>query len=363
MGLRLAIVGYGVVGPLHAMALRMLPTAFGMGHQEADLVLVVDADPRARERAEAELGLPAISPHDHFIEQYGINAIDCCTPTESHFSTCSLALAKGAAVFCEKPVTGSALASRDLFTLAEQTRLPFGVNFNFRFVPALQKARECVEGGDLGDLRSVRVEYHRSSNLGRWRSGMWEGPRPHRSVLLDLGPHAIDMVHYLFGPIRLVSAQARSGASEATNLSQDDHAKLELQLAGGALGTVEVSKVTPGAANDLSVFAYGTKGTLRFSMENTNLLDIFRHDHGWQRHERLRIYSDGAPSTGGAIPTETPTSVLAWHASSIAAFVRAVIDGTTPSPSIADGLNVDLVLDAARRSLVTSSAWVAVTGT
>lgn len=354
--LRVAIVGYGTVGPLHALAYQTLARTLPGAARTPEVVLVVDPEPASRARASREWSVPAHPPGEDLWEAFGIDIVDCCAPTEQHAALCGEALTAGRSVLCEKPLTGSGEASAPLVRLADSGRGALGINFNFRHVPALREAGRLVRSGALGVVRSLRVEYHRSSNLARHRAGN-PPTGATRGALLDLGPHAVDLVHFLCGPITEVAARTHHHGPAT---SADDIAKLECVLEGGALGSVEVSKMTAGAANDLRVFAYGTEGALRFTTTEPDALDVFRGPRYGSAHQRLRFGVADASLETAVVPAETGSGVLSWHAASLSAFARRVAGEDVSIASALDGLRVDRVLDAARASAVRSAAWVGV---
>ncbi|MEU8928846.1 Gfo/Idh/MocA family oxidoreductase [Streptomyces sp. NPDC048409] len=356
--LRVAIVGYGVVGPLHALAYEMLARTLPGASRTPEVVLVIDPEPASRARASREWTVPAHPPGKVRWDQFAIDIVDCCAPTEKHAAVCGEALTAGRSVLCEKPLTGSGDESSALVALSESGRGVLGMNFNFRHVPALQQARRLVRSGTLGEVRSLRVEYHRSSNLARHQAG--EPPNGvTRGALLDLGPHAVDLVHFLFGPITAVSARSHHHGPAT---SSDDVSKFECSLDGGALGSVEVSKMTSGAANDLRVFAYGTEGAIRFTATEPDALDVFHGTAYRTAHQRLLFGVGDLSEETAVVPAETGSSVLAWHAASLAAFARRTAGEDVLVASAQDGLHVDRVLDAARESAARSAVWTPVVG-
>ena len=358
--LRVAIVGYGVVGPLHALAYRILSTVFPSLQRSATLALIIDSHASARKRASFEQGVPVESSLEPHLEIYGIDVLDCCSPTGFHADVCEAALSKGIAILCEKPLTGKVDPSQKLLRLASDAKTCFGMNFNFRFVPAIQEAKRRILNGCLGKLKRFKVEYHRSSNIERWKKGEWEDRSVERGALMDIGPHAIDLVHYLFGHISELSASVQYYSDDTKNTYPDDIANLNLTLRNHAQGYVEVSKITPGAANDLKIFAYGTEGSIQFSMDNPNNLEIFSGEEAWQKHECIRVIASGGQLETRVIPPETPSGVLHWHTASIASFLTSVSKSCQPSPSVRDGLGVDLVLESSLKSIANGSNTIQV---
>jgi predicted dehydrogenase len=137
----------------------------------------------------------------------------------------------------------------------------------------------------------------------------------------------------------------------------DDVAWLELGLANGARGTLEASKVVPGAGDDLRVEAYGTRGTLIFDTRDPNHLYV-ADEHGGRQIATWSRTAPAASLPGG----EMSSGWIQWHAASIAAFLDALGRGAEPQPSLHEGLQVDRVIDAAFASARQDGGRVEVSG-
>jgi predicted dehydrogenase len=272
-------------------------------------------------------------------------------------------LQAGRALFCEKPLTASLQDSERIVALARERSLAGGINFHFRWIPAIQEARRRIETGLLGDVLGFHMRYYRSSNLRRDRPATWRFSGPGSGVLVDLGSHLIDMTLHLLGPIAAVAARTRTlveqrpGADgQPVPIESDDAAWLQIELAGGGRGTLEVSKLVPGAADDLRIEAYGTSGTLTFDTRDPNSL-IVAEGAGAPGGRSIATWSRAMPPA--ALPSaETPTSTLQWHLASLAAFARSLGDGVSSQPVLQAGLAVDRVLVAAAQSAAQSGELV-----
>jgi predicted dehydrogenase len=210
------------------------------------------------------------------------------------------------------------------------------------------------------------LRYYRASNLRRDRPANWRFTGPGSGVLVDLGSHLIDLTLHLLGPVASVSAQLRTLVGERPGLGgervrvgSDDVAWLQVALAGGGRGTIEASKVVPGAGDDLRVEVYGTAGALLFDTREPDGLIAFEGADAPLGGRRVITASRTSPPA--ALPgPETPTGVLQWHMASIAAYLRALDGGATAHPNLADGLAVDRVLDAAAESAARGGEVVAI---
>jgi predicted dehydrogenase len=366
------LIGYGAIGRLHALCYQMLPLVYPDLPLRPRLAAVATAGAASAERARRELGdVVATTDAMELLRRDDIALIDCCAPTGDHAHLATATLESGKALFCEKPLTADAAASEQLATLAGERGLPGGVNYHFRFVPALLEARRMVEDGLLGDVTGFQLRYYRASNLRRDRPATWRFAGPGSGVLVDLGSHLIDLVLYLLGPISGVSARLRTVVAERPGakgglgqVASYDAAWLEVELAGGGRGSIAASKVVPGAGDDLRIEAYGTCGALLFDTLDPNNLVVAEGVGAPLGGRRIATASRTLPSA--ALPgPETPTGVIQWHLASLAAFLRALdtsppirTAGDPSYPTLAAGLAVDRVLAAAFESAALGGASV-----
>ncbi|MEP7190804.1 MAG: Gfo/Idh/MocA family oxidoreductase, partial [Roseiflexaceae bacterium] len=321
------------------------------------IVAVATASSASAARARRELGdLADTTSFEHLLDNPSVALVDCCAPTGDHARMATATLLAGRALFCEKPLTASLEDSERIVALAQGRSLAGGINFHFRWIPAILEARRLIEAGLLGDVLGFHMRYYRSSNLRRDRPATWRFTGAGSGVLVDLGAHLIDMTLHLLGPIAAVAARTRTLVEQRPDqhgqmipITSDDVAWLQIELAGGGRGTLEVSKLVPGAADDLRIEAYGTQGTLVFDTRDPNSLAVAEGAGAMPGGRSIATFSRTVPSA--ALPSaETPTATLQWHLASMAAFVRALGDGLAPQPDLKAGLAVDRVLVAAAQS-------------
>jgi levoglucosan dehydrogenase len=351
------LIGYGAIGRLHALCYRMLPLAYPDLPLIPQLVVVATASPASAERARRELGdLAVTTSFERLLDNSSVALVDCCAPTGDHARMATATLLAGRTLFCEKPLTASLEDSERIVALAQERSLAGGVNFHFRWIPAIQEARRLIEAGLLGDVLGFHMRYYRSSNLRRDRPATWRFTGAGSGVLVDLGSHLIDMTLHLLGPIAAVAAHTRTLVEQRPAadgrlipIESDDVAWLQIELAGGGRGTIEVSKLVPGAADDLRIEAYGSNGMLIFDTRDPNSLTVAEGTGIAMGGRSIATWSRTTPPA--ALPSaEMPTATLQWHLASLAAFVRSLGDGVALQPDLQAGLAVDRVLVAAAQS-------------
>jgi predicted dehydrogenase len=135
-----------------------------------------------------------------------------------------------------------------------------------------------------------------------------------------------------------------------------DRALLQLRMADGSLGTVEATRFGTGAVNDLLLEVYGERGSLRFSLGDPAWLEVYDAAdatlRGFRKVETVQRYAGQKAPDWTAMPGFVRT-----HTECQYQFLRAIWDDRPASPSLADGLAVQELMDAAGRSAATGW-WV-----
>jgi predicted dehydrogenase len=149
---------------------------------------------------------------------------------------------------------------------------------NYTGYPMIRQAREMVQGGELGRIRLVQVEYAQdwlSENLeetGQKQAG-WRTD-PARSGLGgstgDIGTHAFNLASFVSGLELAELCADLDSFVEGRKL--DDNGHVLMRFAGGAKGMLWCSQVAPGNENALKLRIYGEKGGLEWAQEDPNYL-------------------------------------------------------------------------------------------
>jgi UDP-N-acetylglucosamine 3-dehydrogenase len=179
-----------------------------------------------------------------------INAIHVATPNETHFRIAHEALIQNKHVLLEKPMS---LTSRDAFKLArlaEKSGQILLVGHIFRFNAALDRAREMLEEGQIGDINYIQMSWLDYLN-----------PLPNRDIIFDLLPHPVDIVNFLTGewPSSIYTHSYSYTRSKQTE--NEDVAFIIMELPDKSSAQVTLSWIQPGIKQRL-VTVTGTKGTM-----------------------------------------------------------------------------------------------------
>ena len=363
--IRIGLCGFGFMGKTHLYAVRNLPFFYGENLPfTAEVTTVCTTRPETAKAACAEFGIPRFCTEEEMLSDPDIDVIDICSPNPCHYDTICKALAAGKHVLCEKPLTVTAEEADRVTALADASGLVCGVVFNNRFLSPVMRAKQLIDEGRLGRILSFDFSYLHNSCIDPERRVGWkQTAAAGGGTLADLGPHVIDLCHYLCGKMDWISG--RSQIAFPTHLTKDggtwqtDADEAFYMLCGntdGACGKITVSKLTQGANDELSFIINGTDGSVRFDLMEPNWLYFYdAHavgsplggERGWVRIECVGRYP--SPASGFPSP-KAPVGWLRGHVGSMMSYLGAVVAGGSAAPSFADGAYVMHVMEAARLS-------------
>lgn len=177
--IHVGVIGYGYWGP---NVVRNLSAQEGF-----QVVAVCDQNPEALRRVKQVYPAAECTKDPGEITGSArIDVVAIVTPVRTHYELAKAALQNGKHVFVEKPFTSSSVQAEELIELADRKRLTIMVDHTFLFTGAVQKIREVLDQGVLGNLYyydSLRV------NLGLFQHDV--------NVVWDLAPHDLSIMEYL----------------------------------------------------------------------------------------------------------------------------------------------------------------------
>jgi predicted dehydrogenase len=364
--LGIAMIGYGGIGRVHAMAYRDIPFHYGLPADSFNLVGVATSRAETAQAAAREIGCEVwTTDYRELLARPDVQIIDCCTPNYNHEEIVVAAAAAGKHIYCEKPLAKNVAEARRMVEAVEKAGVKTQMTFNFRFFPAISRARQLIEAGFVGRVFSFRGRYHRASYIDPNKPLSW---RLRKEVsgggaLLDLGAHVLDLINFLLGDFSSVQATLETlikerplaaGSAEKGIVDVDDLALLHVRLTDGPLGLIEASRMGTGATNDLQIEIFGDRGAIRFSIADPGVLEVydvrepdqpFGGLRGFQKIEAAQRYAGQKSPDWTMAP-----GFVRGHAECQYQFIKAVADDTPAAPSMADGLKIQAVMEAAARS-------------
>ncbi|MCY4466850.1 MAG: Gfo/Idh/MocA family oxidoreductase [Chloroflexi bacterium] len=371
--IKIGLIGYGGIGRVHAAAYRAIPFHYGLPADSIQISAVATTRESTARAAADEIGCDEYSAdYRDLLARDDIDAIDICTPNNSHHEIALAAAAAGKHIYCEKPL---AMNESEAFEMAEAVRaagVKAQLTFNFRFFPALTLARQLMAEGFCGRAFSFRGRYHRSSYISADKAMSWRLQREITGggALFDLGSHILDLLYYLLGDFAAVNATLdtlikqrpiAAGQGETAPVEVDDIALLQARLADGTLGTVEISRMGTGATNDVLLEIFGDKGAIRFDLAEPAWLQVYDVREGDRVRGFRKVEAVGRYAGQRAPDWSMPPGFMRAHAECQYQFIRAIWDDNSPEPSFVDGLHIQRIMAAAELSSA-RGGWVDLAG-
>jgi predicted dehydrogenase len=284
--LNVAIVGYGFMGRTHANAYRNVGTFFDVPLQPV-LKAACGRD-AAKVKAYADnWGFESTeSDWRRLLERKDIDAIDICTPNDSHAEIAMAAARAGKWVLCEKPLALDGAQGEEMVKVVEQTKVPNTVWYNYRRIPAVTLAKQLVDSGKLGRIFHYRANFLQdwtiSADLPQGGAGLWrlDVNAAGSGVTGDLLAHCIDTALWLNGPITSVTAMTETFIKERKHTLTGKVEKVGIDDACAFLARFENGSL---AIFESTRYARGHKAlyTLEINGENASI--------GWDLHDLHRL--------------------------------------------------------------------------
>ena len=321
-------VRWGVIGLGGIMNQQIAPAIVNSDHSQ--LVACVGSTP---EKTQAFAQQYRVADCYASIEELAaapqVEAIFIATPNADHHRMTLAAARAGKHILCEKPLAMSIEQGREMVAACRTAGVIFRVAFQIRLEEILQRARDVVQSGALGELRAVLFE--RIAPLrqhGAWRDDPRQG-----GVLFDVAVHLFDQVEWLTGT-KITELSAYSHP-DRRNGSADSTIAILGMLGSGCHVVVRASREIAVAGNDLRI--QGTKGMLTTSALR------------WADEHVLTIRTAG----GETVERFAPTPI---YARQMEAFAREVRSGPVLLAAGEDGVRAIELASAAMQSIDTRSS-------
>ncbi len=327
--LKLAVVGAGHLGRIHARLIKEMP--------DVDLVGVVDPVAAARERVASDCLTQPYADHKALLGR--IDAAVIATPTRFHCAVALDFLRAGVPLLIEKPLAADLSEADELVETAQEHGVLLQVGHIERFNPALEAARP-----HLGQPRYVEAV----------RAAGFTGRSTDIGVVLDLMIHDIDVVLSLVRS-PLVSAAAMGLAVLGR---REDVAQARLEFANGCVAHLSASRVSYSSAPNRQMQVWSERGfaTIDFGNRTANVVTpseaVVRREVDYdalapaeQAALKSRLFSDVLPLKQLAVEQRNAL------ADELRDFADSIRQGRSPRVSGQDGREAVAVADAVLQAI------------
>ena len=326
---RIAVVGAGAWGRSHVRTFAA----------ERGCELTWVCDPSATALAAAH----ELAPHARLSERLedvltagDVDGVVLATPARLHAEQASRVLETGRAALVEKPLALSVDDAETVARAASKSGAPLVVGHLMLYHPAVERLRELIDGGELGDLFYLTST---RANLGRLRSD--------ENALWSLGPHDLSMLDYLVrAPLGAVTARGQSFLQPGIDDVVFATLGFPRPAAAPVMAHVHLSWLSPRKERRLVVV--GSRKMVEFDDTATDKLRLY--DRGFDRPPEFASFAEYLTLRHGdvtipALDMVEPLAAMARH------FVDCVTGAARPRTDAASGVRVVRMLAAAQASM------------
>lgn len=371
--INVGLISVGWMGKVHTRAYSAVPQLYPELGVKTRLLQAADTSHERVKYAIDVLGYETGTiDYRDVLKNPDIDVVSICAPNFLHAEMGKAAAEAGKSFWIEKPVGRSAEETLEVANTASRAGVTTAVGFNYRSAPAIEYARNLIAEGKLGTITNVRGAFFADYSSEPNGALSWRFIRDlaGSGVLGDLMGHLADLAHYLVGPIKEVSALTKTVYTERPKLpmgsathfaviengemapvENEDYAALLVNFAGGAVGTLEASRVSVGPRAEYSIEIYGTEGSLRWDFQRMNELKLALRSAGATigyttiyAGSEFGDFSRFQPGAGTSMGYDDLKVIEAYK------FLKAFTGGEQLHADVRDALLANRVVSAAEKS-------------
>ena len=346
--------------PKEKLRVAIAGTSFGglvqvpvfQSHPRTQVVAVSSGRAEHGEKFARENGVPSnYTNFEEMLDREKPDVVSIAAPPAFHFPMTMAALSRGIHVLCEKPFAMDVEEARKMKAAADHTPVVAMVDFEFRLLPGRAYVTDLVNQGYLGEVRMADFVAHFGyrPEPGDRPFDWWSEESKGGGLLGAFGSHTVDTLQLHMGPPRRIFCELTTFVPErqGQRVTSDDSYSLLIDFQSGARASVQMT--TAAGVDDFRFGIFGNLGQLVL-----RTLDG-RELHGGKRADgpaKLMEIPEKYMFPREDPPLRAPFRQLANR------FIDAIDRGIpSPSPNFEDGVNSQIMLDAARQS-ARIGAWV-----
>ncbi|MCK4925269.1 MAG: Gfo/Idh/MocA family oxidoreductase [Spirochaetes bacterium] len=358
----IGVVGYGFMGKVHSNAYLKIPYTYQEPAAYPLLISMCGRNEKAVIDTARRFGYQHVcTDWKELIEDPSVQIVDNCTPDSMHAEPSIAAVQAEKHVICEKPLAMTVAEAKEMRDEACNAGVKHMLCHNYRFMPAVRLAKKLIEEGELGRIYQFRGVYLQEVGHGPSEvlENVWYATGTRSGVLLGIGSHIIDMARFLLGEMEAVAGMVRtfntsrkdsSGKTESVTADEVNGALVE--FTSGAVGTIESAGVSTGRKNQLSWEINGSKGSLRFDLEDLNHLHVCLDKTAVQDvrgFTNISVTDFSHPLQSMILPPGHNTGWEYGHVHALNHFIECVAADRDVAPygaTFEDGYRIQVIMDA-----------------
>ena len=259
-------IRWGIIGAGDVCEVKSGPAFNKVAHSKLVAVMRRDAA-KAADFAQRH-GVPKwYNDAAKLIDDPGVNAIYIATPPGSHVEYTFMAAKAGKPVYVEKPMARTHAECQSMVEACKKAAVPLFVAYYRRCLPNFLKVKSLLDQGAIGDVRYVNIKLNKTLEpdiVGA--SGQADNWRIFPEVagggyFYDLACHQLDILDFLFGPIKQASGFA---SNQAGLYPAEDIVTGSFVFENGVLGQGTWCFSTSKVSDEEGTTIVGSKGQISF---------------------------------------------------------------------------------------------------
>jgi myo-inositol 2-dehydrogenase/D-chiro-inositol 1-dehydrogenase len=323
---RIALLGAGRIGQVHARAVSSVPTA--------KLVAVADPVNKNAKLVQDQYDCD-IRTIDQILLSDDVDGVVICTPTDTHADLIERFAKVGKAIFCEKPVDLDISRVQACLAVVEEESATLMVGFNRRFDPDFQALKSSIDAGQIGEVEMVTI-ISRDPEAPPYEYITRSG-----GIFRDMMIHDFDVARWMLGE-EVVSVQAAASVLTDPNIGKYgdfDSANTILKTASGKHCSITNSR-RASFGYDQRIEVHGSTGCVAVDNHHQSRINV-ANAQGYTKPPLLDFFM---------------SRYVAAYSAEIEHFVECLASGSQPHTDGYDGLMSLALAEAALESVRTGSA-------
>ena len=350
-----SIIGMGSIGVVHAWSVKNVSTSFNdISSKDVNLIGVYNRTVSKAEWAKNRFGFKYSTGNwRDILHDTETNTVGITLPNVMHEEIVLEASDADMNILCEKPLGATLDQAKNMYKTVSSKGLINAVALVMRFMPSVIFAKKYIEKRKLGRIFHFRAvvghsRYVNPDLLIEWRM---KKSIAGGGALADIGIHLIDLALYLVGDIKSLSAlsktfikKRRSKEGHLEEVDVDDATLMIFEFKDGSLGAVEASRFAPGFQELDRIEIHGSKGMIRFFLENPFEIYVYSSEEEKPGVKRiiLKPWKNSIWPPSKSVEGWAFLFVKLYHE-----FFRGILERKMVKPDFYDGLKAQEVVEAA----------------
>ncbi len=373
--LNIGLIGYGFMGRTHSNGYKRVNDFFPEIEHRPILKAVCGRNAENAQAFANQWQYESIETDwRKMIARDDIDAIDICTPNNSHAEIAIAAAEAGKMILCEKPLALNPAEGEKMVAAVEKAGVPNTVWYNYRRVPAVTMAKQLIDEGRLGRIFHYRANFLQdwtiSEDVPQGGAALWrlDVAAAGSGVTGDLLAHCIDTAIWLNGSITNVSAMTETFVKERMHTETgkmepvgiDDACAFLCRFDNGSLGLFESTRYARGHKALYTFEINGEKASIRWDLHDLHRMQWFSNeDEGRLRGWRSIHVSDHSGDQPYMDKWWVPGLQIGYEHTfvhQVADFLKSIETGQPCHPTFRDAQETQRVCDAVLTS-ASDGAW------